>query len=211
MHNNNNKRGEPVNNEPPIPTPRRLELVAGIEDHEHEQRTRPRIYVASLSDYNAGNLHGEWVDADQDVDELQAAVTAMLARSPEPIAEEFAIHDYEGFGPTYVDEYESLDRVAVLAHGIAEHGRAFAHWANYLGSADWDQLDRFDDCFLGQWPSAEEFAESLLDDMGVDVDAIGPDVLQPYVRVDIDAFARDLGADYFIAEDTEGVYVFDTM
>ena len=25
----------------------------------------PRIYVASLSDYNAGRLHGEWIDADQ--------------------------------------------------------------------------------------------------------------------------------------------------
>jgi antirestriction protein len=200
-----------MNNEPPTSTPARLELVAGIEDQEHEQRTRPRIYVASLSAYNAGRLHGAWIDADQDVDELHAEISAMLAHSPEPIAEEFAIHDYEGFGPTYLDEYESLDRVAALARGIAEHGRAFAHWANYLGSNDWEHLDRFDDCFLGQWESAEAFAESLLDDMGVDIDAIGPDFLQPYVRVDMDAFARDLGADYFIAEDTEGVYVFDTM
>ena len=35
----------------------------GNEDEEHEvlREDGPRIYVASLSDYNAGILHGEWV------------------------------------------------------------------------------------------------------------------------------------------------------
>lgn len=198
-------------NEPPTPTPERPETASGIEAHEEDERTHPRIYVASLSDYNAGRLIGTWIDADQDVDELQAAVDEMLARSPEPVAEEYAIHDHEGFGPVSLSEYEPLDHVAELARGIALHGRAFAHWASYLGPSDWDQLNRFEDCYVGQWESATDFAESMLDDMGVDVDAIGPDFLQPYVRVDIDAFARDLGFDYFIAEDTEGVYVFDTM
>jgi len=52
-----------------------------------------RIYVASLSDYNAGRLHGAWIDATQDADEIEAEVQEMLAASPEPIAEEWAIHD----------------------------------------------------------------------------------------------------------------------
>lgn len=40
-----------------------------------------RIYVASLSDYNAGILHGTWIDFDQltDLDDLRAAIAAMLA------------------------------------------------------------------------------------------------------------------------------------
>ena len=29
-------------------------------------RARPRIYVASLPDYNAGRPHGRWIDAAQD-------------------------------------------------------------------------------------------------------------------------------------------------
>ncbi len=33
------------------------------EEHEQEPRVQPRIYVASLSDYNAGRLHGQWLDA----------------------------------------------------------------------------------------------------------------------------------------------------
>ena len=43
-----------------------------------------RIYVASLSDYNAGILHGTWIDFDQltDLDDLRAAIATMLATSP---------------------------------------------------------------------------------------------------------------------------------
>ena len=43
--------------------------------------TTPRIYVACLAAYNAGRLHGEWIDADQQIDALWAEVNAMLNRS----------------------------------------------------------------------------------------------------------------------------------
>ena len=52
-----------------------------------ETKPRPRIYVASLSDYNAGVLHGVWLDATQDEEELQAGITAMLDASRESVAE----------------------------------------------------------------------------------------------------------------------------
>ena len=42
-----------------------------------------RIYVACLASYNAGILHGEWIEATADADELKARVQAMLDRSPE--------------------------------------------------------------------------------------------------------------------------------
>lgn len=44
----------------------------------------PRIYVACLASYNAGRLHGAWVDADQDPDDIEREVWAMLRKSPEP-------------------------------------------------------------------------------------------------------------------------------
>jgi len=59
----------------------------------------PRIYVACLAAYNAGRLHGRWIDAAQDAADIQAEVRKMLAASPQADAEEWAIHDYEGFGP----------------------------------------------------------------------------------------------------------------
>lgn len=46
----------------------------------------------------------------------------MLALSPEASAEEFAIHDYEGFGDLRISEYASLQNVASYADFISEHG-----------------------------------------------------------------------------------------
>jgi len=57
-----------------------------------------RIYVACLAAYNNGKLHGAWIDATQDIDDIQCQINQMLADSPEPDAEEYAIHDYEEFG-----------------------------------------------------------------------------------------------------------------
>ena len=48
----------------------------------------PRIYVACLASYNAGKLYGRWIDANQDADDIQSEVDAMLAASPAPDAEE---------------------------------------------------------------------------------------------------------------------------
>lgn len=179
--------------------------------HEHEPQDRPRIYVASLSDYNAGRLHGTWLDASADVDTLTASIEDMLALSPDPGAEEYAIHDYEGFGPLRISEYESLSTIARIARGIAEHGPAFTHWASITGT-DPDELDGFEDAYLGRWDSAQAYAESLLDELGIDqmIEKSIPESLQPYVTVDVDGFARDLelSGDVTTSEGDGGVYLF---
>lgn len=43
-----------------------------------------RIYVSCLASYNAGILHGAWIDASEDVEEMQEEVNAMLRGSPCP-------------------------------------------------------------------------------------------------------------------------------
>ena len=86
----------------------------------------PRIYVACLAAYNNGRLHGDWLDADQEPETLDEAVHEMLRRSPEPDAEEWAIHDHEGFTPYQLHEYERLADVSEIAQGIVEHGPVFA-------------------------------------------------------------------------------------
>jgi antirestriction protein len=175
----------------------------------------PRIYAASLSDYNAGRLHGAWLDATGDADELAAGVQAMLASSPTPGAEEWAIHDYEGFGPARLDEYESLETVTALGRGIAEHGSAFAHWAALVGTGESDELEHFEDAYLGHFDSLEAYAEELFDDLGYTdlIDQVIPEHLQPYVRLDVEAFARDLelSGDVTSSEGDGGVYVFDQI
>lgn len=82
----------------------------------------PQIYVACLAAYNNGILHGEWIDATQDVNTIYDEIHKMLANSPIEDAEEFAIHDFEGFGGAQIDEYDSINDVAELASFIMKQG-----------------------------------------------------------------------------------------
>lgn len=184
------------------------------ERREQEPRYQPRIYVASLSDYNAGRLHGRWLDAAQEPEAILAGISAMLAASPEPGAEEWAIHDYEQFCGLRLGKYESVHSVSKIALGITEHGAAFGAWAEHLGRDSWEDLDKFEDCYQGQWQSLTNYAEHLLDDMGLTkiIEQAVPENLQPYVRVDAEAFGRDLSCNgelSVVADgDNGGVFLF---
>lgn len=127
---------------------------ASIPEHETTPRPAPRIYVADLAAYNNGRLHGVWLDATRDVDELHADVQAMLADSPIPGAEEFAIHDFEDFTGYPLGEYENLAFVSKLAQGIAEHGQAFAAYADWNRQED-PELEYFGDHYEGSYPTRE--------------------------------------------------------
>src|SRR5260370_31863120 len=110
-----------------------------------------RIYVATLTDYNNGILHGAWLDVSDEYS-MREEIEAMLAQSPTAketgaIAEEWAIHDYEGFGPLKLGEYEGLDSVCRLAEGLEEHGEAFLAWAEHRP----ESLEDFEDCFRGEF------------------------------------------------------------
>jgi len=180
---------------------------------EQEQRPRPRIYVASLADYNAGRLHGAWIDATQGAEQIAAEIASMLGRSREPIAEELAIHDYEGFGGLRLSEFESIDRISKLAEGIAGEGMVFATWISACSPSE-ETTDRFEEAFLGHFPSREAFAEHIVDDYGYQdlIDRAIPEYLAPYVRFDADACARDieLNGDVTIADAPDGsIYIFD--
>ncbi len=173
-----------------------------------EPTSEARIYVASLSDYNAGRLHGEWIDADQDADEILAAVKAMLAKSREPFAEEWAIHDYEGFGGIRIHEWESFDTVSELAEAIEEHGQAFAAFYDYQDQADTvaECVSAFQDAFRGEWDSETAYAEQFAEDCGLEV----PEWLA--CHVDWDSYARDLFCGELYSVDTNGgVFVFESM
>ncbi|MDO8954435.1 MAG: antirestriction protein ArdA, partial [Gammaproteobacteria bacterium] len=96
----------------------------------------PKIYVACLAAYNSGHLHGAWIDASQDIDSIYGELKAVLASSPIPNAEEWAIHDYEEFGGIRIDEYDSIETVKALADFIAEHGELGAAAYEHYGTID---------------------------------------------------------------------------
>jgi len=168
----------------------------------------PRIYVACLASYNAGRLHGCWIDADQSAEDIYDEVQAMLAASPEPGAEEWAIHDYEGFGALRLSEWESFERVSAIATGIAEHGDAFTAWLSYDSSREAADHEAFEVAFRGEWDSLHDYAEDFAESTGL-YDA-AEKAGSPYVTVDIDLLTRDLDIEmYTVPSDHYTIYVFD--
>lgn len=197
-------------------TKRNPMLEASERDSQKEarQRDESRIYVASLSDYNNGILHGRWIDATEDVEEMWTHVTEMLRSSPTAlrfgqVAEEWAIHDYEGFGDLRLGEYEPLSKIAMLAGGIQKHGLAFSAWVAHVGEQSADLIEQFEDRFQGRWESREAYSEDMLDELGANrfLDE-APQWLQGYLTLDVAGFARDLelGGDIVAIEanDEEG-------
>jgi antirestriction protein len=186
------------------------------EQHEREREPLvPRIYVVSLDDYYEGRLHGVWIDAAQDPDELQREVRGMLIDSVLPDAEEFGIGDYEGFGPLQLKGDETLEAVSVIAKGLVRHGVAFAHWVTLVGTGQPADLERFEEQYEGHHESLAAYAEQLLEDLNFldeldTFEARLPQALRPYVRLDIEAFALDLlhGGDIMTSEGDGGIYVF---
>ena len=168
--------------------------------------SNPRIYVACLAAYNNGCLHGAWIDADQDADQIRDEIAAMLARSPVKDAEEYAIHDYEGFEGVSISEYAGIDSVARTAAFIAEHGALGTGLLEQF-SGDMDQAkSTLEDCYHGQFASLADYMEELTT-QSVTI----PEALRYYV--DWDAMARDaeMGGDLFTIETAHGeVHVFSS-
>lgn len=120
----------------------------------------PRIYVRCLAAYNSGTLHGAWIDADQDADAINDDVQAMLADSPEEGAEEWAIHDQEGFGEVTLSESESFERVSEMAKFIKEHEEiGLALLAHYSG--DITEAAQAIENYLGTYPTLGAYAEEM--------------------------------------------------
>ena len=93
----------------------------------------------------------------------------MLNTSPEPGAEEWAVHDYEGFGDIDLCEWPDIERVSVIARLLFEHGEAFAVWHS-TQDADNFATDKLAEKFTEQWQGAHDtesdFASQLLEDCG---------------------------------------------
>lgn len=177
----------------------------------------PRVWVGSLADYNNGRLHGVWLDATLDPDELHNAIQFMLRNGYTPGAEEWGIFDYDEFGGYQVEEYTSLETVSRIAKGVAEHGPAFAAWVELVGDESEELLtdEAFHDHFEGEYNSLEDYVEYILDETGFNSEleqvlSVLPEDLRRYVHVDAEGIAEEWSQGLHVVE-TEGgkVWVFD--
>jgi antirestriction protein len=189
---------------------------AGQIERADKLTLRPMVWIGCLAAYNNGELHGDWVDAAVEGEELVRSAQEILSRSPEPDAEEWAIFDDDEFGGYRVEQYDSLEHVARVARGIREHGHAFAAWAQ-LHDGDEAMLDSFEDAFLGEYESPEAWGREVLDELNLDgflrIGAI-PETIRPYLHIDYEGWARDAelgGVVYIEQAPGGGIYVFSTL
>lgn len=197
---------------------RREAAAAGApEEGEGDKRIRPRIYVRSLVDHTDGHDIGDWIDASQDLEDIQADIQKILSRSlhahwtGQP-AEEWAIHDQEGFGNITLSEYESLDVVCALGKGIHEHGLAFAAWAELNDDPDIYSLARFETAYFGDYDSRDAYAKHVFEEMNgeQELEAL-PDWVRDVVRVDHQRMVREMttGGEVRFVEHPGGVWAFN--
>ena len=154
-----------------------------------------RIYVADLAAYNNGILHGIWIDATDDVDDIQDQINKMLAESPEEFAEEYAIHDYEGFEGYPLGEYEGIQTAHDIACFIEEYPNIAGELLSHFGGDIDEARQAMEDNYCGCYRSVADYAEELTEET-----TQIPQNLAYYI--DYEKMGRDmeLGGDIFTIE-----------
>ncbi len=170
----------------------------------------PRIYVASLSDYNAGRLHGIWLEA-TDIQQVQGGVAAMLNASPGGNAEEYAIHDFEGFSRYLPSESTDLELVCAIGAAIVEHGTIFTVYLEHVAVPTNAQrvperVAGFTESYQGVYERLEDWAEHYLEETGLLQQV--PESLRGYIDIESWADDAELNGDVFAVEFEGKLHVF---
>lgn len=153
--------------------------------------THAQVYIACLSAYNNGYLHGAWVDASEGVEHVRERIQEILKSSPvAEECEEWAIHDFQGFGNYKVDEYHGLEELCEVAEFLRECDRFPAEVVSWLID-DYGiegAKEKMDDDFIGEFDSSSDLAYHYAEETGL-LDGVHESVAMYF---DYEAFGRDL-------------------
>lgn len=168
--------------------------------------TAPRAWIGCLACYNDGRLVGDWFPAEIADDVTLAEVHARHGGTRVG-CEELLVMD---------TDYMPVSR-EMSPSEAADWGRAWADvdewmrdawitWVRECEITDPPSMEDFLDAYAGEWDSWEDFAVSLVDDLGMLASV--PDWAAQYF--DYVAWARDLAYDYTTAAKAHcpGVFVF---
>lgn len=170
------------------------------------------VYIACLASYNAGRLHGAWVDLEecQEEDDIQEAISWILATSPKPGAEEWAMHDSSGL-PGYLSrtEWPGLGELIAWADGISavidEDDREAYRLACENQGQTLDE-DQFRETYRGCYSSGTDYAYERATETG----ALPDELPWPLSCIDWTSAWRELAHDGYHAEpcSSGGVHIF---
>ncbi len=168
---------------------------------------KPSIYVACLAAYNAGFLHGSWIDCTIGSDYVKEAIRDMLADSPEECAEEYAIHDYENFGSRKVDEWDNIDELCEIAELLDdEQGELILEIMDHLGSGTSIEAAKefLEENYRGSHKDLGEYAFDLYEECGYAI----PKELQYYINWDQVGADMETNGEIFTIESCGETHVF---
>lgn len=170
---------------------------------EKTMTTEPKIYIADLAAYNAGFLHGVWIDATLEISDIEEHVADMLAASPVPDAEEYAIHDYEGFEGYNLGAYVGIDTAHEVAQFIEEYPDYGAALLSHCGDLD-EARKAADENYCGCYSSLAEYAQELTEQT-TEI----PQNLSHYINYEAMARDMEMSGDVFTIETGfEEVHIF---
>jgi antirestriction protein len=190
-------------------------------ERECSNQDKPKIYVACLSAYNGGYLHGLWIDATQDEEDIIDDMKWMLSWSPidDDKCEEWDIHDHENFEGMFPKD-KGLGYISKLANIIykSEDMKAIASWLNIAISRseeiDEEKLEKFannfNNYYCGKWQSKEDFcANSDQTKHYLELEQLEKDHPFWSRHINWESVARELFFDNYDAIETEGgFYIF---
>ena len=169
----------------------------------------PRAYIACLASYNNGKLHGDWIDLDSS-EEIAERIQEILMNSPEPDAEEWAVHDHENCGNlSMFAGLTELEDIQAAYKQAQEYG---IEWSGYVGFCEHlgeelntDSIAAYQERYAGSDRSLPDWCEQFLEETG-QLESL-PENLRFYFNYE--AFARDLEiSDVFTVEHGGEVLVF---
>ncbi len=149
------------------------------------------IYVACLSAYGNGYLHGDWIDASEGIDHVKDCIKEILSTSPvAEECEEWAIHDFQGFGNYKVEEYSDLDKLCEIAEFLRECDKfppdVVSELVNDYGIDG--AKEKMEEDFIGEFESTTDLAYHFVDEFGY-LDGVSKTVARYF---DYKSFGRDL-------------------
>jgi len=160
----------------------------------------PAVYVGTYHKYDCGSIYGAWLDLTSfaDYEDFKEACRSLHDDENDP---EFMLQDYMNFPRDFYSESmlseKDFDSILEYAELCDKYGCEAID--AFVSISDTPDLGRFENTYLGEWDSMEDFAEHILDECYPDI----PEFARRYF--DISAFARELFFDYCF----ENGFVFD--
>ena len=169
----------------------------------------PKVYIACLAAYNAGFLHGQWIDLDGTVD-LDEEISKVLKSSPEADAGEWAVHDFEYC--VGLCEYTGSNTLKEIIAAYEACDRSNIEWEPFIRFCEHldenpaeKQVVAFQEAYAGKDENLEAWAIDFIQDTG------GIEGMHEHLRFyfNYEAYARDLEInDVFTVEHKQDVLVF---